>query len=144
MLFRILAFIPLALAQLLARLRRAGRSRDRREQARCKRLELQARLQLEWRHVDLGPVPGDRVPDSLGHLGRRDFPRHRVRLQARLRPHAGFVVEGWADHRDTDSRVQQLLPQRQGKSAQGELGGVVTLLPAWGTMPATDDMNTRW
>src|SRR5216683_336498 len=99
----ILAFIALALAHLLAGLRRAGRSRDRREQARCKGLELQARLQLQWRHVDLGPVPGDRVPDSIGHLGWRDFPGHRVRLEAGLGPHARFADEGWADHRDTDA-----------------------------------------
>src|ERR1700693_3911401 len=109
MMREILALVALALALLFAEFRCARRACEGREQSRRQGLDLQAGPHLERHDIDLGTIAGDRIPDGVGHLLRRDFADHGAGLEPRLRPHAGFSDEGWADHGDADSRVYQLL-----------------------------------
>src|ERR1700686_2828917 len=98
MMDEILTLVALALALLFAEFRGACRARDRGEEAGRQGLNLQSCPHLERHYVDLRAVPGDRIPDGISHLLRRDLPDHRAGLEPGLRPHPGIADEGRADH----------------------------------------------
>src|SRR6266851_3123899 len=125
MVMPMLALALLALAQLVVVAVGTGRPRDRHEEAGRDSEHLKAGAQRQVHDVDLGFVLRDRLENSLGNLPWRDLARNRVGLQARFRPHAFAGDERRGNGRHADASGQELLPQRQAKATNAELGGVV-------------------